>query len=107
MTGQKKDLNEDITDVEPKAPKATIEPNPEGDVSGELGARAAYEGFLREYEDLLKRIFASKELLIDEDLVDMITDDMHEKLDTALTEYYDKSSSDGLNVDDIDDADEA
>lgn len=80
-----------------------IEQNPEGDVTGEHAARAAYDGFLKRFEELLKEAFANAELKTDRDLVEMLTDEMHGKIDEALTEFYASEDDDGLNVDDLED----
>lgn len=82
-----------------------VAPNPEGDVTGELASRKSYDSFLAQFESLLKEAFADEDLTRDGDLVDMLTDELHGKIDEALTEFYGKSSDDGLNVDDIDDED--
>lgn len=80
----------------------SFNPTPE-DPTGEIAAKTAFESTLEEFDALLTKAFSNDNLTNDDDLVDSLVDELHEKIDTHLTAYFDKSSEDDLDVDAIED----
>lgn len=78
------------------------------DVTGEKASQKAYTEALESFKVLVTGIFANADLRVDGDMIDMISDEMHEILDNELTAYYNSTNPmDGdLDEDDIDDTDE-
>ncbi len=71
------------------------------DPTGELATTKAMDDFKAKLDALLKEAFENKDLTRDPDIIDILTDEAHEKIDEYLTNFYNTEDAD-LQVDDID-----
>ena len=76
------------------------------DPTGEKASKNAHDDILTRFDSLLKEAFENPALKNDKDLIDILTDELHEKIDLYLTNFYQQDADDGLDVSEIEDTDD-